>query len=89
MVADSQLLVDGGLTDNLPVAALRSQLPTATIVAVDVTLHLDLPVPGDGLLDLEHFDAIVEVGYEGSQAALAGWVATGAQLRWHRPRSVT
>jgi predicted acylesterase/phospholipase RssA len=41
VVDDGHLLVDGGLTDNLPVDVLRRQLPTGTIVAVDVSPRCD------------------------------------------------
>jgi predicted acylesterase/phospholipase RssA/CRP-like cAMP-binding protein len=144
VVDEGHLLVDGGLTDNLPVGVLRRQLPTGTIVAADVSarlepaldegvttdvsgwrllgerllprrartrvppisstilrsmmvsshrekaaileagiadLHLDLPVAGYGLMEMEHLDAIAEVGYAMARAPLERWAAASAG-RW-------
>jgi predicted acylesterase/phospholipase RssA/CRP-like cAMP-binding protein len=41
LIRDGQLLVDGGLIDNLPVSVARERL-TGRVIAVDVTADLDL-----------------------------------------------
>lgn len=135
-VVDGQLVIDGGILDNLPVGLMR-QRPVGQVIAVDVTsrnnyevdyesvpspwavlagqylpfarryrvpgfmalllkateigtmadvraagLGADLllrpPVSRFGLTDVRSFDAIVRVGYEYAQQAIAGWQASRA-----------
>jgi predicted acylesterase/phospholipase RssA len=45
---EDRLLVDGGMTDNLPAGVLRRQLPTGTSVAVDVAPQRG-PRPREGV----------------------------------------
>ena len=47
LVRDSELLVDGGLIDNLPVGVARQRL-AGRVIAVDVTSDLELTIQGTG-----------------------------------------